>query len=568
MTQEIANYTIKQKISENNNSLVYRATRTGDQLPVILKLPKAEYPTAKQILHYQREYHLTSQIHLEGVIKSYELQKKQQKPVLVLEDFGGESLKYWTKHREFTLFQILEIAIKIIDIVGKIHRKDIIHKDLNTSNIVYNPDTEQLKLIDFGIATVLSRQNPNLSSPEVLEGTLTHISPEQTGRINRPLDYRTDFYSFGVTLYQLLTQQLPFTSPEPSKLIHCHLAKQPRPPQELNPKIPPALNNVVMKLLAKNVESRYQSAVGIRADLERCLVELVRGQLPDFPLATADRADRIPISQQLYDLATETQAQTDETDFEAEELFTGTINTSTGSSIAEILDMGTVLKAAKAIGAEIELDKLLITFMRILLESAGAQTGYLLLESEGQWLIEAAGTGDEVEVLQSLPLVGLIPESIVHHVLQTRKNVVENNACVQGNFTQDIYIQRRQVKSLLCAPLVHQGKIMGIIYLENSLARGIFDNQRLAILKVLSSQAVMSITNAKLFSELKKRENQLKQFLDAIPVGVSVHDPQGKISYINPIGQVLIPPDPGDLEKNNYNIHEADVAATYQIYLA
>lgn len=568
MAQDIANYTIKQKISENNNSLVYRATRAEDQLPVILKLPKAEYPTSKQILHYQREYHLTSQIHLEGVIKSYELQKKQRQPVLVLEDFGGESLKYWLKHREFTLLELVEIAIKIIDIVDKIHRKDIIHKDLNISNIVYNPDTEQLKLIDFGIATVLSRQNPNLSSPEVLEGTLTHISPEQTGRMSRPLDYRTDFYSFGVTLYQLLTKQLPFTSTEPIKLIHCHLAKQPRSPQELNPAIPPALNDLVLKLMAKNVEARYQSAVGIRADLERCLVELAQGLVPNFPLATADVVDRTPISQQLYDLATETQSQTEETDFDAADLIAGTINTSTGSSIAEILDMGTVLRAAKAIGAEIELDKLLITFMGILIESAGAQMGYLLLESEGQWLIEAAGIGEEVEVLQSLSMEGLVPDSIVNYVLQTRKNVVENNACAQGNFTQDLYVQRRQVRSLLCAPLIHQGKVMGIIYLENSLARGIFDNQRLAILKVLSSQAVMSIANAKLFLELKKRENQLKQFLDAMPVGVSVHDPQGKISYINPIGQVLIPPDPEDLERDDYSIHKADIAATYQIYLA
>ena len=560
MIEAIANYTIRQKISENNNSLVYQAFRQEDQLPVILKLPQGDYPSQKQILHYHREYQLIGQLHLEGVIQSYELQDYQHKPLLVLEDFGGKSLKYWLKSREFTLLEILEIAIKITDAIAQIHHQDIVHKDINSSNLVYNPDTNQLKIIDFGIATLLSRQNPSLASPEVLEGTLTHISPEQTGRMNRPLDYRTDFYAFGITLYQLLTKQLPFTAQEPLQLIYSHLAKKPSPLIDINPDIPPSLNNLVLKLIAKNVEARYQSTEGIKADLERCLTELKQGEMTDFPLATCDRTDDLPISQQLYNRANvesqnlvgarspnisseisspfkaATSFLKDRQDDKENDFLNITINTS--SSVAQILDMGAVMKAAKAISGELELDKLLATFMSILLESAGAQAGYLLLESQGQWLIEARGTGEEITVLESLPVANHLPQAIVNHVIQTGSSVVENNA--QAKFIHDPYLQKHQTKSLLCAPLLHQGKILGIIYLENNLATGIFDAQRLAMLKVLSSQAIMSITNAKLYQELQQRENQLRQFLDAIPLGVSVHNLQGEISYINPVGQILI----------------------------
>ena len=546
--EAIANYVITQKISENNNSLVYRAIRQSDQLPVILKLPQVDYPTQKQILYYQREYQITSQLNLEEVIQSYELLDYQQKPLLVLEDFGGESLKYWLKNREFTLLEILEIAIKIANIISKIHQKDIVHKDINPSNFVYNPETKQLKIIDFGIAIILSRQNPNLANPEFLEGTLTYMSPEQTGRMSHPLDYRTDFYAFGVTLYQLLTKQLPFRATEPLKLIHSHLAKQPVPPVEINPHIPPALNNLVLKLMAKNVEARYQSAGGIKSDLERCLVELEQGQIPDFSLATKDSINCIPNSQQLSKYTNQsesfsTEAQALPTSInglpkyaEEADLLDVTINTS--SNFDQILDMGAVIKAAKVISGELELDKLLTTFMGILLESAGAQMGYLLLQSQGQWLIEALGTGEHISVLQSLPITEHLPEAIVNYVIQTGQSVVENNA--KAKFTEDFYIQQHQVKSLLCAPLLHQGNTLGIIYLENNLATGVFDAQRLAMLKVLSSQAVMSIVNAKMYQELQQREHQLRQFLDVIPLGISVHNPQGGISYINPVGQILI----------------------------
>ena len=174
----------------------------------------------------------------------------------------------------FSLPEFLNIAIKITEILGHIHSSNIIHKDINPSNIVFNPETGILKIIDFGISTQLSRENPTLKNPNVLEGTLAYMSPEQTGRMNRSLDYRTDFYSLGVTFYELLTGKLPFESTDALALVHCHLAKVPVSPREINSEIPKAVSDIVMKLMAKTAEERYQSAWGLKTDLENCLSQL------------------------------------------------------------------------------------------------------------------------------------------------------------------------------------------------------------------------------------------------------------------------------------------------------
>src|SRR5919202_130112 len=305
-TLEIAGYQLLVQIYESANSLVYRGKGKPDNKTVILKLLKEDYPTPQELTQYKQEYEIIRNLNTDGVVKAYGLESYQRTLVIILEDFGGESLKQWLnqpvgRQGKISLPEFLNIAINAADSLGNIHAANIIHKDINPTNIVFNPETGIIKIIDFGISTVLSRENPTLKNPNVLEGTLAYMSPEQTGRMNRTLDYRSDFYSLGVTFYELLTGRLPFETTDALELVHCHIAKQPVPPHQLNPEIPKVVSDIVMKLMAKTAEERYQSAWGLKADLEKCLTQLqANGNVTAFPLASSDISDKFQIPQKLY----------------------------------------------------------------------------------------------------------------------------------------------------------------------------------------------------------------------------------------------------------------------------
>ncbi|MDY6803650.1 MAG: AAA family ATPase [Cyanobacteriota bacterium] len=302
-------YQILNPIYSSANSEVYRGIREADARKVILKVLKEDYPTPGELTRYKQEYEITRSLDCEGVIKAYDLITYGRTLAIALEDFGGRSLKNWMKDERtgaLSLEEFLKISIKITESLGNIHRNNIVHKDINPANIVLNPETTEVKLIDFGISTKLTRENPTLKHPNVLEGTLAYISPEQTGRMNRFLDYRSDFYGLGVTFYELLTGQLPFESEDALELVHCHIAKQPLAPHEINGEIPATLSNIAMKLMAKTAEERYQSAWGIKADLETCLSQLqTSGKIAEFPPGDRDWNDNFQIPQKLYGRETE-----------------------------------------------------------------------------------------------------------------------------------------------------------------------------------------------------------------------------------------------------------------------
>ncbi len=297
----IPGYQVSRQIYESEISRLYQGQREADNLPVIFKVLKAEYPTPEELTRYKQEYELTRELNIAGAIRAYSLVKHDKNLVMVLEDFGGESLRKWIAKEKFKLAEFLDIAIKTAGSLGQIHAAHIIHKDINPSNIIYNRTTGEVKIIDFGISTKLDREKPLVKNPEVLEGTLAYISPEQTGRMNRSLDYRSDFYSLGVTFYELLTGVLPFDTRDPLEMVHCHIAKQPPSLQLINPEIPPVLAAIVQKLMAKTAEERYQSAWGLKADLERCQKQLEsQGNITPFPLGSDDIADKFQIPQKLY----------------------------------------------------------------------------------------------------------------------------------------------------------------------------------------------------------------------------------------------------------------------------
>ncbi|MDF0555941.1 AAA family ATPase [Kamptonema sp. UHCC 0994] len=949
----IPGYQILTQIYESSNSLVYRGIRQQDSKAVILKVLKQDYLAPGELIRYKQEYEIAQKLNIEGVVKAYSLETYRQSLVLILEDFGGLSLAQLINGQMegnrtlLSLHKILQIAIQITETLSAIHAANVIHRDINPSNIIFNPETEQIKIIDFGIATIFSKSSPLLKNPNVLEGTLAYMSPEQTGRMNRSLDYRTDFYSLGVTLYELLTGKLPFTTTDALELVHCHIAKQPIAAHKINLEIPPNISEIVMKLMAKTAEERYQSTWGIQIDLVCSLmqleangeienlipgendisekfqipqklygrkreittllaafervaegggkasscptsnfdlhlpeimllagatgsgksalaaeiykpitekrgyfirgdfkkdrgnitysalidafqsligqllmesktqlnlwrkkilvafngngqviidaipqIELIVGKQPPVaklgtkesqnrfsivfqrfirvfgskehplviflddlqwadvatlslierimmdvdtqylfligayrvqevstnhplmmtietlhkqeitvnqitlaPLAIEDITDlicdtlhsdrgkvkplaelvlcktggnpffvneflkmldtekliafnleclswewdldrikainitddlvelivsklkKLPLSTQQilgvaayvgeeFDLSTLSiicekspqelfkyltpavdselilpKSELDEQlliqDYKfghdwvqqaahtliknPEEEFPRLLTKSAANRIVdripvatnritgprssgEVLDLAAVMKASQAIASEIELDKLLATLMKIMIQIAGAQVGYLILENDGKMLIEASGKVDaeQIAVLQSISIDSRVPVSIVNYVAHTREAVVENNAAYHGKFTNDPFIKEHQSKSLLCTPLLNRGQLSGILYLENNLTAGAFAPDRLEILQMLSGQAAIAIANAKLYTEVRESERRMAQFLEAMPVGVSVHDLTGQTYYANQKAQDLL----------------------------
>ncbi|WP_254565823.1 AAA family ATPase [Oscillatoria sp. HE19RPO] len=308
-TAQIPNYQIVETVYSGSRTVVYRGIRTSDQLPVIIKLLKNDYPTFSELVQFRNQYTIAKNLNSPLIVQTYSLEQYRNSYGLVMEDFGGVSLQEWALKGKNTLSLtgFLEIAIALCNALDILYRDRIIHKDIKPSNILINPETTEVKLIDFSIASLLPRETQTLINPNVLEGTLAYISPEQTGRMNRGIDYRTDFYSLGVTFYELLTGELPFQSNHPMELVHSHIAKLP-PLLSNREEIPPVISDMIAKLMAKNAEDRYQSALGLKFDLENCLNQLRdRGAIKSFKIAERDRCDRFIIPDKLYGRETEVE---------------------------------------------------------------------------------------------------------------------------------------------------------------------------------------------------------------------------------------------------------------------
>jgi predicted ATPase/signal transduction histidine kinase/ActR/RegA family two-component response regulator len=303
----LAGYSITAQIYAGTRTLVYRGIRAQDRYPVAIKILQNPFPKSKELIQFRNQYTITKNLDLPSIPKTLALETYQNSYALVMEDCGGMSLKerldregeLGSNPQTLTLF--LQIAIQLADTLAGLYRYQVIHKDIKPANILFHPETQQIKLIDFGISSLLPRENQAIQTVTALEGTLAYISPEQTGRMNRGVDYRSDFYSLGVTFYQLLTGQLPFVTTDPLELVHFQLAQQPVPVNQLQPEIPLAISQIVSKLMAKNAEDRYQNALGLKHDLEICLAQLQQtGNIELFTVGSRDLSDRFMISERLY----------------------------------------------------------------------------------------------------------------------------------------------------------------------------------------------------------------------------------------------------------------------------
>ncbi|MBE9227626.1 AAA family ATPase [Phormidium sp. LEGE 05292] len=297
----IPGYSILEIIQDGDETVVYRAQRQIDLCPVVIKLSKAEYPSLELVTRLKHEYRVSRNLQFPGVVQALSLENHQHRFALVVEDFGGISLKRLLENGPLSIASFLPIAIQIVMVIAQIHEQGVIHKDIKPSNIIINPIANEVKITDFGIASLLSRGVAAIATPECLEGTLPYMSPEQTGRMNRAVDYRSDFYSLGISFYEMLTGVLPYQSYDPLELIHHHIAKSPLPPHTLNSEIPEVISAIVLKLMAKTAEDRYQSARGLEADLEKCLHQLqTTGKIETFIPGEIDAASQLLLPQKLY----------------------------------------------------------------------------------------------------------------------------------------------------------------------------------------------------------------------------------------------------------------------------
>ncbi|MBE9070100.1 AAA family ATPase, partial [Leptolyngbya cf. ectocarpi LEGE 11479] len=294
----LSGYQFQAELHRSERSIVERGVLHGQS--VVVKRLNRQYPLPKDLADYQQEYDVLQHIESDWVIKGYGLNAQRHELVLVLEDIGGQSLRQLYREQALPLEQFLDIAIAITQGLGHIHAAQVIHKDINPGNIIVNPATGQLRIIDFGLSSRIQQETATLQHPNTLEGTLTYLSPEQTGRVNRLIDYRTDIYSLGATFYELLTGSLPFTTTDPMALVHSHLAKMPPSVTELRSELPDFLAAMVTKMMAKSAEERYQSAWGIQADLERLQESLSLSISLDLPIAQDDYPFQFRLPQTLY----------------------------------------------------------------------------------------------------------------------------------------------------------------------------------------------------------------------------------------------------------------------------
>ena len=297
----LAHYQIVDRICTPTGSCLYRGRALKDGTPVMLKLLDPQDASAAKTACFRREYLLLQSLNVPEIAKPIALVDEGGYLAMVVEDFAGESLDaVFANDRRMDLPTSLAIASHLSHAMMGMHAAQVIHQDIRPPNILVTPEN-QIRIMDLTIAIAQGREAVSFGQCAAHSTDWAYMSPEQTGRMNRPVDYRTDFYSLGITLYRMLTRELPFTANDPLEWTHCHIARTPPPPHAIAPTVPQPVSDIVMKLLAKLPEERYQSAHGLQVDLDRCLAQWqASGCIESFPLGAADRSDRFQIPHKLY----------------------------------------------------------------------------------------------------------------------------------------------------------------------------------------------------------------------------------------------------------------------------
>ncbi|HKR45804.1 MAG TPA: serine/threonine-protein kinase, partial [Paraburkholderia sp.] len=303
---DLAGYELEPLRDDGDFSL-YRARKRSHPVSVLALVATRADPVGVRRL--EREYGLAALLDSSWAARPLALYRHREPPMLVLDDDGGEPLDR-SLAGPFELARLLRIAVNLAKVVGHVHRCGLVHKDIKPANVLVDR-SGNVRLTGFGIASQLPHEHQPPAPPEIVAGSFAYMAPEQTGRMNRSIDTRSDLYAFGVTLYEMLTGALPFKASDAMEWIHCHIARKPTPPRLHRDAIPPALEGIVLKLLAKAAEDRYQTAAGLEADLRSCLAAWqAHHRIDPFPLGEHDASDQLLIPEKLYGREAQIEALT------------------------------------------------------------------------------------------------------------------------------------------------------------------------------------------------------------------------------------------------------------------
>lgn len=291
-------YVISSELQADSRFASFHAQKNGDE-QVLLKVPKSSYPSPQVLLKLQDEFEILSSLNHPNILHAIKIEPYENSKAIIFTDLKGKSLAEYNEKSALGMEAFFNIAIPLADAIKCIHQHRIIHKNINPSNVIVDGN-DKPTLIGFSLATAIPREGQQPNSREIVDADLSYISPEQTGRMNRPLDHRTDLYSLGALFYNLLTGRAPFTGADSMELIHNHIARQPKPPHEISANIPMLISRVIIRLLSKSAEDRYQSAAGLLYDLQRCQEQFKARSIIEFILGERDIHDQFRIPDKIY----------------------------------------------------------------------------------------------------------------------------------------------------------------------------------------------------------------------------------------------------------------------------
>ncbi|WP_285424378.1 ATP-binding protein [Pseudomonas sp. efr-133-TYG-103a] len=480
---ELAHY----RISHADTSQQWRAVRPASN---------ASSSAARRLEH---EFSLAGRLMPQWALQPLALLPASEGPWLVLEDFGAQAL-HEPAEAALPVDRFLQLAIGAADALAGAHAHGLLHRDVKPCNLLEDADGV-VRLGGFGLSVDV-RAATVLPVADSICGTLAYMSPEQSRRVERHADQRSDLYSLGMTFYEWLAGRLPFEARDAVEWVYCHVARQPPALTHLRGDIPPALSQLVLKLIAKNPDDRYQSALSVRADLGECL-----RQWRQF----RDIADFRPGQCEARQPPSLSYPSTTALPLEAG-LASRTSVTILGGR--DTLDLSSVMKAAQAMRDESQQDRLIELLMRNTIIHAGAQRALLLLVKNEAPMICAIGQGGDeglqIELVEQVPGKADLPLSILYRVMRTQQRLVLEDVSADQYFGADQYLEQHQVRSALCVPLIKQGQVIGVLYLENNLAPGVFTSCHTGVLELLAGQAAVSLETARLHHQLLE-ENARRQ---------------------------------------------------------